>query len=110
MFKSTKEDTVVLSYPHNNEVTNSFSQSLIQLISYDTDHKGRIKNGGWNAVYSDSGGLIQARNTLVKDFIEKQIGDWLFWIDTDMGFLPDALEELIEYADPVERPIVGGLC
>ena len=36
--------------------------------------------------------------------------EWLFWLDTDMGFLADTLERLIEVADPVERPIVGALC
>jgi GT2 family glycosyltransferase len=32
------------------------------------------------------------------------------WLDTDMGFQPDLLEQLMAAADPVERPIVGALC
>ena len=27
-----------------------------------------------------------------------------------MGFAPDTINRLLEAADPVERPVVGGLC
>src|SRR5690606_17218612 len=33
-----------------------------------------------------------------------------FFVDADMGYDPDALERLIEVADPETRPVVGGLC
>jgi hypothetical protein len=36
--------------------------------------------------------------------------DWLFWVDTDMGFAPDTLYRLLSVADPVQRPVVGALC
>ena len=31
------------------------------------------------------------------------------WVDTDMGFMPDSIDRLLDAADPVERPVVGGL-
>jgi hypothetical protein len=34
----------------------------------------------------------------------------LWFIDADMTFEPNILEVLLESADPVERPIMGGLC
>jgi FkbM family methyltransferase len=58
-----------------------------------------------------TGGLIEARNQAVYDFLhEYPDAQWLFWLDTDMGFPPETLELLIAAADPVDRPIVGALC
>jgi hypothetical protein len=31
-------------------------------------------------------------------------------VDSDMTFDPDVVERLLDYADPVKAPIVGGLC
>lgn len=109
MFKSKKNDTVAIAYPHPNSVAHSWSQSIVQLYDYDSSHKKRIANGGWITSYADSGRIVSARNQLVKEFLTTQ-ADWLFWIDTDMGFEKDSLEKLIDIADPETRPIVGGLC
>ena len=42
-------------------------------------------------------------------FLEEQQADWLFWVDTDMGFAADTVDRLLDAADPAERPMVGGL-
>jgi hypothetical protein len=39
----------------------------------------------------------------------KSDSEWLFWIDSDMGFDPDSPYRLLQVAHPVDRPIVGGL-
>jgi hypothetical protein len=109
MFKSNKNDTVLIAYPHPNQVAHSWTHSLIQMYDFDSGHKKRIGRGGWLCGYADSGRIVSARNKLVKDFLNTD-ADWLFWIDTDMGFESDSLERLIEVADPEVRPIVGGLC
>jgi hypothetical protein len=36
--------------------------------------------------------------------------EWVLMVDADMGFEPVVLDQLLSVADPVERPIVGGLC
>ena len=59
--------------------------------------------------YSSSGGLPESRNSAVRNFLAGS-DEWLFWVDTDMGFHPDSIERLLKVADPVERPVVGGLC
>jgi hypothetical protein len=66
--------------------------------------------GGYVAWKSGTDGLADARNKVVKAFLKEHQADWLFWIDTDMGFAPDTIDRLFEAADPVERPLVGGLC
>lgn len=56
-----------------------------------------------------SGPLIEtARNEQVRTFLAGD-HDWLLMIDADMSFHPDTIIRLLELADPVERPIVGGL-
>lgn len=109
MFKSEKNDRVTIAYPHPNEVAHSWTESMIKMISYDYSHKARISQGGLLFAYSDSGGIIKSRNFITSQFLKSDC-DWLFWIDTDMGFEEDSLERLIEISDPEERPIVGGLC
>ena len=50
-----------------------------------------------------------ARNYLVAEFLTTGM-DWLWFVDSDMEFPPDALDRLLAVADPETRPVVGGLC
>lgn len=104
-------DKVTLAYAHNGfEVTHSFSQSLLHLMLHDVSHGAHIVEGGYVPTRCGTNGLVGARNLAVSTFLEVGKGDWLLWIDTDMGFERDSVERLLQAADPVERPIVGGLC
>lgn len=55
-------------------------------------------------------GLVAARNRTAQQFLDDARADWLLWTDTDMGFAADSVDRLMEAADPVTRPMVGGLC
>jgi hypothetical protein len=106
-----KADGVTLAYVHDTEVSYSFHQSLVNLLLFDAGEQGRIMRGGYNAVRcARSGSLAEARNQAVEGFLANSPGEWLFWIDTDMGFAHDTVELLLESADKEARPIVGGLC
>ena len=51
------------------------------------------------------------RNKVCADFLARPGSPpWLFMCDTDMVFPADTIDRLIAAADPVERPVVGGLC
>lgn len=39
-----------------------------------------------------------------------ETAEWILLLDTDMVCPPDTIDRLIASADPIERPIVGGLC
>lgn len=107
----TVNDAVTVAYVHPNEVTTSFHQSLLNLIAHDMAHDGHVLGGGWLAIRCyGTDGIPTARNKAVQQFLDDKDADWLFWIDTDMGFEPDTIDRLLAVADPVERPIVGGLC
>jgi len=102
--------SVTVAYVHQNEVTYSWHHSMIELVGYDLVNHGRVMSGGYIAMRCGSDGLVEARNKAVRSFLEDRPSDWLFWIDTDMGFEMDTIDRLLEAADPVERPMVGGLC
>lgn len=77
------------------------------LVGYDISHSRRLN--GWASIKCASGGIPEGRNELGKALLASD-NDWLFMVDADMGFEPVALEQLLSIADPIERPIVGGLC
>lgn len=77
------------------------------LVGWDISHDRRLN--GWASIKCASGGIPEGRNELGKALLASD-NEWLFMIDADMGFEPVALDQLLSIADPVERPIVGGLC
>jgi hypothetical protein len=76
----------------------------MDLIQHD---QGR-NHKHWSSVRAAGTSLPESRNLLAKHTIESDV-DWLFMVDADMGFEPDTLDRLLAVADPVERPVVGGL-
>lgn len=103
-------EAVTVAYVHSNTVTYSWHHSMMEMVGWDIANHGRIMAGGYIAMRCGSDGLVQARNQAVQHFLEDKPADWLFWIDTDMGFEPDTVDRLHEAADATERPMVGGLC
>lgn len=102
--------SVCLAYVHDVEVAYSFHDSLVNLLMFDAAGPGRVMEGGYIAVRcARSADLVEARNQAVEGFLARP-AEWLFFVDTDMGFAPDTVERLLAAANPVERPIVGGLC
>lgn len=102
-------EPVTLAYVHGHQVAYSWHKSYMDLIAHDLQHHQRVVRGGSMAVKHGTGGIVDARNQVAERFLD---GDhnWLFWIDTDMGFAPDTVDRLYQSADPLERPVVGGLC
>jgi hypothetical protein len=66
--------------------------------------------GGELRVLGGAGGIPTNRNKITQRWLAETDADWLWFIDSDMGFAPDTLDRLIESADPVNRPVMGGLC
>jgi len=103
-------DAVTIAYLHANQVAHSWYASMLQLIMDDVAGPRRLLAGGVLAIRCPSAGLLPpARNRVIGHFLRGN-ADWLWMVDTDMGFGPDTVEQLITAADPETRPIVGGLC
>jgi Glycosyl transferase family 2 len=104
-------DAVAMAYVHDgDEVTYSFHHSMVQLLDHDLADHARVWSGGLVSMRAGTDGLADARNRAVRDFLAEAKADWLWWVDTDMGFAPDTVDRLFAAADPTERPVVGALC
>jgi len=99
---------VVVSYVHPGWVQHTFMQSLLMAVSHDRDSEAPAIVGVMPVRFRPSG-IAQVRNEAVRAFLGTG-GEWLWFVDTDMGFRADALSALLASADPVERPVVGALC
>jgi hypothetical protein len=89
-------DRVVVGYVHPGTVRAEFMASLLAIAPVRT-------------LPVQSGPRIsEARNLLVRRFLAGY-GKWLFMVDTDMVFAPDAISRLVAAADPAGRPVVGAL-
>jgi hypothetical protein len=82
--------------------------------TYDALGPGRfVRDGGGPGrlrAICGVGSLPAGRNQIVKDFLDQTDAEWLWMVDTDMGFAANTVDLLIAAADPVERPVMGGLC
>ena len=102
---------VQVAYLHPHTVSHSWHESMMRAMVYDLTHDQRmLETGGPFMIRCDSGGLIEARNLAVRRFLDETDHEWLWFVDTDMGFQPDAVYSLLDVADPTERPVVGALC
>jgi len=100
---------VVLSVLSGGDVSLGLLMSIVDLLAFDTANHRRIFDGGGRIFRHASVNISGPRNSVVREFLAGP-ADWLWMIDADMTFPPDALERLLASADPVNAPIVGGLC
>ena len=101
-------DRVVIAAIHPGQWSAYFGVSLVATILRD-QAKENPNIVGMLQEWS-SANVSAPRNKLTTQFLDEYDADWLMWIDSDMQFGPLAIDELLAVADPVERPIVGGLC
>lgn len=103
---------MVVGYLDDGTWSACFGRSYRDLCMMDLiSGKGRIiREGGLELrKVAGTGGIVDGRNDVVERFLDCSDGEWLFMVDTDMGFGPDTVEQLIASADPVQRPVVGAL-
>jgi hypothetical protein len=102
------QDRVVIGYCHPTEVAAGFHDSMCALLEYNLI-KGTGRLSGHLPRYS-SANVSNARNWIVREFLEKATADWLLMIDADMTFEPTLLDDLLTNASMTRAPVVGGLC
>lgn len=100
-------NTVLLTYLHRDTVSHSFMQSVLQATAYDRLNSGCLV--GCLPVYCPSGQLGMARDNAVEAFVMSGAAEWLWIVDSDMGFEPDALYRLLGAADPDQAPVMSAL-
>lgn len=109
-------ERVTIAYPHQDVFGANFVESVLRVIAYDKKHgnylmhnSGLMNNGALASVWGRSVELAHARNQAAAAFLASE-SDWLLFWDTDIGTQENAVEMLMDVADPETCPIVGGLC
>ena len=97
-------DSAVIGYVHPGSVRAEFCASLLGVCM-----EGRTPVVSVLAVGSGPN-ISHARNVVVRQFLEQDAAAWLLMCDTDMWFPAGTVDELVNAADPVDRPVVGALC
>lgn len=102
---------VTVGYLHPGHLSACFARSLRSLLFADLADKQRIVSHRFGELDKEcgSGGIVDGRNALAKAMCDDSDAEWLFMVDSDMGFGDDIVERLIAAADPERRPVVGGL-
>ncbi len=97
--------TVVIGWLDNGTCAGDFTEAVARLAAYEVAQSRlcttiRIQSGPQ---------MPEGRNKLVTAFLDTD-AEWLFMIDSDMVFNHRIIEDLLETADPLSAPVVGGLC
>lgn len=98
---------MILAYCRSENVDGSYHDSVVNMLLHDRDHGNHVAN---TIAYETGPRLARARCEVVRRFLEDTDAPLLCWFDTDMVPPVDFLERIVPLIDPVERPIVGGLC
>lgn len=102
-----KYPTVELAYIHPGDVSDAFMSSVVRLRDYELLRTHALI--GLRSRRARSGGIAKARNQVTTMFLRSDT-DMILMSDSDMGFPPNAYQQLADVIDPVERPVIGGLC
>lgn len=106
-----KAGTVAVGFLDPGHWSHCFGQSLIDLYLCDAFRSKRmVPHGKQLRDNAQAGGIVSGRNSIAAKFLDDTECEWLFMVDSDMGFAPDTVDRLIAAADKDERPVVGGLC
>jgi hypothetical protein len=102
---------VTVGFLHPGHYAACFAESMKDLILFDLAHEQRIvaHPHGQMAKECGAGGIVDGRNQLASFMCDNSEAEWLFMVDSDMGFDADIVERLIAGADPSTRPVLGGL-
>lgn len=69
-----------------------------------------IREGGqYLRVMSGTMGVASARSKIVRQFLDTD-AEWLFMVDTDMGFEDTTIERMIQSSELNQTPVLGALC
>lgn len=89
---------VYIAVPNDGTIVTELAMNLIQ---WSHDSKYKIKINLPSGLFP----LDNARNTLVKDFLETDC-DWIWWIDRDIVPPVDTLDRLIQ----ADKDAIGAVC
>lgn len=106
---------IVIAHLHPGEVATSFQQALLNSVVGDLGTTQRLLGPGGSigliATQQGAGRLERGRNDATAMFLDGHPeASALLFIDSDMGWDRDSVEQLAVTMDDTGYPIIGGLC
>lgn len=104
--------SVVPSVVDGQEWAACFGLSWTDMMLRDQATSGRIirENGQYVRKVAGTMGVAAARSEIAAYFLAHTDAEWLFMVDSDMGFAADTVDRMIESAEANEVPVLGALC
>jgi hypothetical protein len=89
-----------------------FMQSMIQTLLLDQHSGGHIigENGSYIPKQAHAVEIPKGRNEIVAAMLDKSKAEWLWMVDSDMGFAPPTPYELVASAESAGAKVMGALC
>lgn len=102
--------SVIPAFLDNHQWSACFGLSWTDLMLHDQAGPGHIVRPGGMYLREVCGtmGVAAGRNKVARQFLGTG-ADWLFMVDTDMGFAPDTVSRLVESATVNESLVLGAL-
>jgi len=102
--------TVIPSMVDGGQWSSAFGLSWTHAMLYDQAQSQRMIRQGGQYLRKVAGtmGVADARSEIVQLFLASD-AEWLFMIDTDMGFEPDTVDRMVESAEENQVKVLGGL-
>ncbi len=107
-----KAATVVPSFVDNHTWSACFGLSWADLVLYDQAGPQRMIREGGTFLRKATGtmGVAAARSEIAAHFLANTDADYLFMVDTDMGFARDTVDRLVATAEAQNVGVLGALC
>lgn len=102
---------MAIGFLHPGEYAACFAESKQDLLFHDAMNAQRLVPHGLQLPKEcGSGGIIAGRNDIARAFLGESRCEWLFVVDSDMGFAPDTVDRLIASAERAGVKVMGALC
>lgn len=103
--------TVIPSFVDGGTWAACFGLSWTALTLHDAGTRNRFirENGMYLRKVAGTMGVAAARSEISAAFLNTD-AEWLFMIDTDMGFDPDTVDRMVESATANDVQVLGALC
>ena len=85
-------------------VQQGFFDSFVKFVTHDGFNRKVF--GGYTVV--NTGYIASARDKCCTHFLSTD-HEWLLFLDWDITYTPEDIYALLDSADPIERPIIGGV-
>lgn len=111
MVTTYAEGAVIPSVVDGQEWAACFGLSWTALMLRDQATSQRMIREGGQYVRKVSGtmGVAAARSEISQYFLDHTDAEWLFMVDSDMGFADDTVDRLVESAERNSVPVLGAL-